>query len=75
MDSQTMDRDHARKLHQALQPSLGFLFRLRERTTKAGFPPDDKLYQLVSKAFESVHALSVELHYLSCEGTWRARKE
>jgi hypothetical protein len=33
----------------------------------AGFPRDDKPYLLVVEAYNAVHALSVELHYLSCK--------
>jgi hypothetical protein len=34
---------------------------------KAGFKPDDPVYQLVFKAYDAMHRLSVELHYRSCK--------
>jgi hypothetical protein len=39
--------------------------RLRTRMEKRRFRGDDPLYQKVSEAFNAVHALNVELHYLS----------
>jgi hypothetical protein len=44
--------------------------RLRESVTKIGFPLNDRLYQIVSKAYDEFQHLSVELHYLSCEWGW-----
>jgi hypothetical protein len=31
-----------------------------------GFPPGDPLFVLVSRAYDSLQRLSVELHYMSC---------
>jgi hypothetical protein len=33
-----------------------------------GFPPQAPLYQLVTRAFEALHHLHIELHYRSCDG-------
>jgi hypothetical protein len=68
-------RSQAKELHRRLQPSLGYLYRLRERIQKVGFVPNDKLYALVSNAYESMHALCVEVHYMSCEGTGKTADE
>jgi len=68
MDSRTMTRRQAALLNKALQPAVGYLYRLRERMQKVGFLPSDPLYKLVCKAYDSLHALFVELHYLSCDG-------
>jgi hypothetical protein len=57
------------------QPSLAYLFRLREPMVKRGFPPADPLLMLVEKAYDSMHRLFVELHYLSCDGVGRPSKE
>jgi hypothetical protein len=65
MDEQTIEPWPC--VRTALFPSINYLHRLRERMEKAGFPPDDKLFALVSKAYDAVHALFVELHYLGCE--------
>jgi hypothetical protein len=57
----------ARKVHRALQPSVGYLYRLKARMQKVGFLDNDLLYQLVSQAYDTVHTLYIQLHYLSCE--------
>jgi hypothetical protein len=69
MDRETLKRWQAAKLHEALHPTVGYLYRLRERMQKAGFPPGDLLFQRVCQAYDAVHRLSIELHYLSCDGT------
>jgi hypothetical protein len=48
--------------------------RLRTRMERRRFRGDDRLYVKVSMAFNAIHALSVEVHYLSCDpGTvWRS---
>ncbi|HEX3657105.1 MAG TPA: hypothetical protein VHV55_14935 [Pirellulales bacterium] len=33
-----------------------------------GFTPDDKLRGLTSTAYDAMHHLCFELHYLSCSG-------
>jgi len=71
MNSETLKRWQAKKLSEGLYPGLNYLARLRGRMDKAGFPPSDKLYQLVQKAYDAMHALSVETHYLSCNGVGR----
>jgi hypothetical protein len=45
---------------------LRFYGRLRTRMEKRRFRGDDPLYINVSMAFNAVHALHVELHYLHC---------
>jgi hypothetical protein len=35
---------------------------------KRRFPPDDPLLLDVVKAYDAMHALTVRLHYLACEG-------
>jgi hypothetical protein len=45
---------------------LGYLNRLKQRMRRRGFRPDDPLLAAVCRAEESVHALSVEVHYLAC---------
>jgi hypothetical protein len=45
---------------------LRFYGRLRTRMERRRFPGDDRLYIKVSMAFNAVHALNVELHYLGC---------
>ena len=57
----------ARRVHRALQPSVGYLSRLKARMLKAGFTQNDLLYQLVSQSYYSIQALSMQFHYLSCK--------
>ena len=57
----------AKALYAAIRPALGYLCRLRDRMEKRGFSPTDKLVRLTVTAYDALHALSIELHYLSCE--------
>jgi hypothetical protein len=57
----------ARRVHRALQPSVGYLYRLKARMLKVGFTQDDLLYQLVSQSYDTIQALFMQLHYLSCK--------
>jgi hypothetical protein len=63
-----VERWQTRKINEAVGPMLRYLGLLRERMEKTGFLPDDKLFQIVSKAYDTVYCLSVEAHYLSCDG-------
>jgi hypothetical protein len=71
MDSRTIKRWQAAKLHKTIQPTLGYLYRLRERMQEVGFLPGDPLFERVCQAYDSLHRLFIELHYLSCNGTGR----
>ncbi len=65
MDKLTTDQ--AGKIHDAIGPTLGYLARLVERMDRTNLRHGDpKLYALVRAAEDSMHALSVELHYQSC---------
>ena len=57
----------ARRVHRAIQPSVGYLSRLKARMLKVGFTQDDLLYQLVSQSYDTIQALFMQLHYLSCK--------
>jgi hypothetical protein len=67
--AERIKRAHAEKVHQYLGPTVGYLHRLRERMEKVGFVPSDRLYERVTEAYNAMHALSMHLHYISCEGT------
>jgi hypothetical protein len=75
MNRESLTKDQAKKINASIQPSLAYLFRLRERMVKTGFPPGDPLLKLVEKAYDSMHRLFVELHYLSCDGAGRSSNE
>ena len=68
MRCDNLTREQARALKNKLAPMLNYLGRLKKRMTCKGFPPDDPLLQATCKAEEAMHALSVGVHYLSCEG-------
>src|SRR6267142_2596074 len=67
MDRETIRKSQAKVISSALFPGMNYLYRLRERMQKVGFPHDDKLYLLVSNAYDAMHRLSVAVHYLSCD--------
>jgi hypothetical protein len=68
VDSNGLKRWQAKRIGAALHPALGYLSRLQRRMEQRGFPPQDQLYQLVTRAFEALHHLCIELHYRSCDG-------
>lgn len=66
----------AKRLHEALGPTVGYLSRLQARMEKRGFPPNDPLFQLVGKARDAMQHLCMELHYLSCRnGVGRSSRQ
>jgi len=68
MDSQQLKRWQAAKIYKALGPGLRYLSRLKTRMELVGFPPNDPLYILVKQSYDSLHRLSVRMHYRSCSG-------
>jgi hypothetical protein len=74
MDRTDVKKSQAKQISQAMFPKINYLFRLRESMEKVGFPPNDKLYLLVCNAYEAMQELSVEVHYLSCDGVGRPSK-
>ena len=75
MRSDDLTPVQAQALKEKLRPMLAYLGRLEKRMHKRRFPPDDKLVHLVRDAYNAMHALNVEIHYLSCtSGVGRASK-
>ena len=73
MESSDLTPAQAKRLKESIRPMLGYLSRLKKRMEKRNFPHDDMLLRAVVKAYDAMHALNVELHYLSCEsGAGRA---
>jgi hypothetical protein len=66
MRSHDLTKAQARTLKNKLAPMLGYLNRLKRRMIRRGFPPDDRLLMAVRAAEDSMHALQVEAHYLTC---------
>ena len=59
--------DQARKVHDALQPATGYLWRMLGRMDSTNLRlADPKLYCLIVAARDAMHALTVELHHQSC---------
>ena len=50
---------------QRIRPMLRFLHLCRKRLDARGFDSKSTLYAAVAKAYDAVHGLHVELHYLS----------
>lgn len=75
MDRSTLTRSQAKTVSEGLFPGMNYLFRLRERMQKVGFPPEDKLFKMVCAAYDGMHRLSVEVHYLSCNGVGEPDKK
>ena len=57
----------ARKIYDALYPTLGFLTQLEMRLLDLGFPPTDDYVVRVRSARDAYQQLTVETHYLSCK--------
>jgi hypothetical protein len=68
MDSDDLTPEQAGILYRGLVGGMTYLLRLRTRMEKARFRQDDQVYQMVCKAYDAMHRLSVELHYRSCKG-------
>jgi hypothetical protein len=66
-DAVMLERWQVKKIQDKVGPMLNYLGRLKTRMEKTG-RQNGKLYVVVSKAHDAVHALSVDLHYLSCPG-------
>lgn len=71
MDRDSLTKEQAKTINASATANLGYLHRLRERMTKAGFPPNDPLLKLVENAYDATQRLFVALHYLSCDGVGR----
>ena len=66
----------AAAFQQRVEPMLRFLLLCRKRLDARGFDPNGKLYQAVSKAYDAMYQLHMELHYESCgRSVGRAPKE
>jgi hypothetical protein len=75
MSSDELKKWQAKKITEGLFPGANYLFRLRERMEKAGFPSTDPLYVEVCKAYDAMHDLRVAVNYLSCTGVGNLPRE
>jgi hypothetical protein len=59
-------------MKETVRRKLRLLGRVRERMNHLGFPPCDPLYVATTTAWNAMHALHVELHYMGCtSGVYR----
>src|SRR5688572_25585945 len=65
--SNDLTTEQATQMGAIVDRHLNYLGRLRKRMQRVGFPHDDKLVIAVSAAWDATHALSVKLHYASCD--------
>ena len=68
MTGEDLTPTQARKIYDALQPTLGFLSKLERRLIEIGFSANDPYFEKVAAAHEAFHRLAVETHYLTCSG-------
>jgi hypothetical protein len=62
-----LTQKQAEALVQRIRPMLCFLHACRKRLDTRRFDPKSTFYAAVAKAYDAVHALHVELHYMSVE--------
>jgi hypothetical protein len=67
MTRDDVTREQAEVLKRNLRPMLAYLGRLKSRMTRRRFQPSDPLVVAVCRAEDAMHALTVHVHYLTCE--------
>ena len=68
MDSTDLTPEQAAQLPDRVRPMLAYDNALHQRIERRHFPPQDQLKQRVEAAYDALHRLSIELHYMSCDG-------
>src|SRR4051812_3139240 len=66
MQADDLTRQEAAALKNKLRPMLGYLGKLKRRMVQRGFLSGDPLLDAMVQAENAVHALHVQVHYLSC---------
>lgn len=74
MKSTDLMPDQAHAIHRKLGPMVAYLTLLEERMEQRDFPRDDKLYRMVERAHDAVHALFLETHEIGCKGVGRRQE-
>jgi hypothetical protein len=67
MDRRDIMPEQAQKMVDRLRPTLGYLPRLAKRIDAEGFPHDDPLRRQALAARQAMKALTMTLHYLTCD--------
>ncbi|REK08958.1 MAG: hypothetical protein DWQ37_19020 [Planctomycetota bacterium] len=75
MRSEQLTEAQLESLVASVRPMLRYLGRLEKRMEAQGFPADDRLLRLVRETRQAAHDLALELHYLSCDGVGRPRRQ
>jgi hypothetical protein len=76
MDSNDITTKPAEQIYKSLFPLANYLRRLTLRMERRGFLPSDPLYAKASAAYNEMHSLTVELHYMSVKcGVGRPPRE
>jgi hypothetical protein len=72
MTGDDLTKTQAKVISDALFPGANYLARLHRRMEQTGFPRDDRLYQLVSKAHDAMRQLCSDVvHYMTWGGVGR----
>jgi hypothetical protein len=66
MRSNDLTPEQAEALVRNIRPMLGYLNQLVKRMNKRRFPSDDPLFRSTLTAYDAIHELHVQVHYLSC---------
>jgi hypothetical protein len=61
MDSSQVTRRHARSIMAKVEPMRAYLYRLRDRMSRRGFPPEDRLFELMKQAEKAIDELYVDV--------------
>jgi hypothetical protein len=67
MDSSDLTPAQAETMRDALGPHIRYLHKMKRRMEAQGFPLTDELLQKTIHAYDAAHALTMALHYLSCQ--------
>ena len=67
MAGKRVEHWQARKVKEAVGPMVRYFYLLLRRMEKVGFKRSDRLFDLATQAYDAMHALAVETHYLSCK--------
>jgi hypothetical protein len=62
-------------MHTSLWPLATYLARMTRRMESRGFPPNHRLHAMARTAYDATCSLMTELHYVSCNGTGRAKRD
>ena len=68
MNSRDLKPWQAEAIRRSLQPKIAYLHRLLRRMETKGFPPGDPYFVKVRDAYNAMHSLFVETHYMSVKG-------